>query len=192
MTDRLSKEQIGKIDSILQGAADSGRGHLFEHEVYAILQVLGLQDAKRFVTSFDRPNIRYTVLEKHQPHSQLLRFLDKQGEESGIVYALSRKRVEEIAEHLIDRGFSAAAYHAGLQAAERKLDEQSIQTLSIRELAREAGVSPGAPYHHFGDRNGLLVALASYGFEKLVAAIHAAPVGDLGRDFRFEAETFFL
>jgi len=43
MPDRLSKEQIGKIDSILQGAADSGRGHLFEHEVYAILQVLGLQ-----------------------------------------------------------------------------------------------------------------------------------------------------
>ena len=77
-------------------------------------------------------------------------------------------------------------YHHGdlrlaiLQAAERKLDEQSIQTLSIRELAREAGVSAGAPYHHFGDRDGLLVALASYGFEKLVAAIDAAPVGDLG------------
>jgi ATP-dependent DNA helicase RecQ len=85
-----------------------------------IVDVLGLHSAKRFITSFDRPNIRYTVLEKHQPQTQLLRFLDKQGDESGIVYALSRKRVEEIAGHLLDRGYSAAAYHAGLRAAERK------------------------------------------------------------------------
>ena len=85
-----------------------------------IVQVLGLEDAKRFITSFDRPNIRYTVLEKHQPHAQLLRFLDTQGDESGIIYALSRKRVEEIADHLTDRGYSAAAYHAGLPAEERK------------------------------------------------------------------------
>jgi ATP-dependent DNA helicase RecQ len=87
-----------------------------------------LRDAQRFITSFDRPNIRYTVLEKHQPHSQLLRFLDKQGDESGIVYALSRKRVEELAEHLVDRGFNAAAYHAGLAASERKtVQEQFIR-----------------------------------------------------------------
>jgi ATP-dependent DNA helicase RecQ len=85
-----------------------------------IVDVLGLHSAKRFITSFDRPNIRYTVLEKHQPQTQLLRFLDKQGDESGIVYALSRKRVEEIAGQLLDRGYSAAAYHAGLRAAERK------------------------------------------------------------------------
>jgi ATP-dependent DNA helicase RecQ len=85
-----------------------------------IVRVLGLEQAKKFVTSFDRPNIRYTVLEKHQPHSQLLRFLDTQGDESGIVYALSRKRVEEIAGHLEDRGYAAAAYHAGLRAETRK------------------------------------------------------------------------
>ena len=85
-----------------------------------IVNVLGLQNAERFITSFDRPNIRYTVLEKHQPHAQLLRFLDKREHESGIVYALSRKRVEEIADHLQDRGFSAAAYHAGLGAETRK------------------------------------------------------------------------
>lgn len=94
-----------------------------------IVSVLGLRDAQRFITSFDRPNIRYTVLEKHQPHSQLLRFLDTQGDESGIVYALSRRRVEEIAEHLADRGFQAAAYHAGLSASERK----NVQERFIRD-----------------------------------------------------------
>ena len=93
-----------------------------------IVDVLRLRDARRFITSFDRPNISYTVLEKHQPHSQLLRFLDKQGDESGIVYALSRKRVDELAEHLVDRGFNAAAYHAGLSASERKtVQEQFIR-----------------------------------------------------------------
>ena len=94
-----------------------------------IVAVLGLRDAQRFITSFDRPNIRYTVLEKHQPQSQLLRFLDTQGDESGIVYALSRRRVEEIAEHLVDRGFQAAAYHAGLPASERK----NVQERFIRD-----------------------------------------------------------
>jgi ATP-dependent DNA helicase RecQ len=84
-----------------------------------IVRVLGLKDAKQFATSFDRPNIRYTVLEKHRPQSQLVRFLNKQGDHSGIVYALSRKRVEEIAWHLADRGYSAAAYHAGLTAETR-------------------------------------------------------------------------
>ncbi len=83
-----------------------------------IVKVLGLQRARRFITSFDRPNIRYTVLEKHQPQAQLLRFLATQGSESGIVYALSRKRVEEIAGHLADRGFAAAAYHAGLSGGD--------------------------------------------------------------------------
>ncbi len=85
-----------------------------------IVHVLGLQEAKTFVTSFDRPNIRYTVLEKHQPLDQLLRFLDSRGSESGIVYALSRRRVEEIADRLAERGYAAAAYHAGLTAGQRK------------------------------------------------------------------------
>jgi len=84
-----------------------------------IVDVLGLRQARTFVTSFDRPNIRYTVLEKHQPHAQLVRFLQDREHESGIVYALSRKRVEEIADHLADRGYAAEAYHAGLAAGTR-------------------------------------------------------------------------
>jgi ATP-dependent DNA helicase RecQ len=94
-----------------------------------IVQVLRLGNAQRFVTGFDRPNIRYTVLEKHQPQSQLLRFLEGREKQSGIVYALSRKRVEEIAGYLEDRGFSAAAYHAGLPAGTRK----DVQERFIRD-----------------------------------------------------------
>jgi ATP-dependent DNA helicase RecQ len=88
-----------------------------------IVQVLGLRNARQFTTSFDRPNIRYTVLDKHRPQSQLKRFLVNRGDSSGIIYALSRKRVEEIAAYLCAQGFSADAYHAGL-SAERRRDVQ--------------------------------------------------------------------
>ncbi|MCL4776893.1 MAG: DNA helicase RecQ [Gammaproteobacteria bacterium] len=84
-----------------------------------IMRVLKLADASVHVTSFDRPNIRYGVRPKQRPLEQLLRFLASQGRESGIVYALSRRRVEEIATALASRGLRAAAYHAGLPAAER-------------------------------------------------------------------------
>ena len=94
-----------------------------------VVNVLGLHNARLFTTSFDRPNIRYTVLEKHRPQSQLNRFLGGQADNSGIVYALSRKRVEEIAGFLNDRGFSAAAYHAGLSAQTRK----DVQERFIRD-----------------------------------------------------------
>ncbi len=85
-----------------------------------IVNVLGLPNAPRFITSFDRPNIRYSVLEKHRPQSQLRRFLARRQNESGIVYALSRKRVEEIAAYLQEQGYSAEAYHAGLNSGTRK------------------------------------------------------------------------
>jgi len=94
-----------------------------------IVNVLGLHNARLFTTSFDRPNIHYTVLEKHRPQSQLSRFLSGQTNHSGIVYALSRKRVEEITGFLNDRGYSAAAYHAGLSAQTRK----DVQERFIRD-----------------------------------------------------------
>ncbi len=84
-----------------------------------IVQVLGLQKARHHIASFDRPNIRYSVLEKHQPLKQLTTFMEKYRGESGIVYALSRKRVEQVAEKLKLHGVKAEAYHAGLPAAER-------------------------------------------------------------------------
>jgi ATP-dependent DNA helicase RecQ len=85
-----------------------------------IVKLLGLTEAQRYIASFDRPNITYTVLEKHRPKDQLQRFLATQQGESGIVYALSRKRVEEVAGFLQGLGLSAAAYHAGLPAEQRR------------------------------------------------------------------------
>lgn len=81
-----------------------------------IIHVLDLHHCAKHISSFDRPNIRYTVLEKNQPFQQLTSFMDKHSDEAGIVYALSRKRVEEVAQKLIDAGVKAAAYHAGFAA----------------------------------------------------------------------------
>ncbi|PCI44871.1 MAG: DNA helicase RecQ [Proteobacteria bacterium] len=84
-----------------------------------IIQVLGLEHAKQHISSFDRPNISYHVLEKYQPFKQLSTFLEKHTDESGIIYALSRKRVDQISQKLQAQGIHAAAYHAGLAASER-------------------------------------------------------------------------
>ncbi len=94
-----------------------------------IIRVLGLAGAPRYVSSFDRPNIRYTVMEKRGPKDQLNRFLAARPGESGIVYALSRKRTEELAAGLDQLGYSAAAYHAGLAPARR----QQVQEDFIRD-----------------------------------------------------------
>jgi ATP-dependent DNA helicase RecQ len=81
---------------------------------------LDLSDAPCFITGFDRPNIRYTVVEKREPLHQLRRFLESSADEAGIVYCLSRKRTEEVAGKLAAAGVPAAAYHAGLSADERR------------------------------------------------------------------------
>ncbi|MEE4253763.1 MAG: DNA helicase RecQ, partial [Desulfuromusa sp.] len=85
-----------------------------------ILNHLQLQNSYQVVASFDRPNIRYTVIDKTKPYQQLCGFLEGRENESGIVYCLSRKRVDEVAKKLHQDGLKAAAYHAGLSAAERK------------------------------------------------------------------------
>ena len=86
-----------------------------------IVERLQLQAARRFVSSFDRPNIRYTIVEKREATQQLLRFV--QGEhlgDAGIVYCQSRKRVEEVAALLVEQGVMALPYHAGLDARLRQ------------------------------------------------------------------------
>ncbi|NOQ51689.1 MAG: DNA helicase RecQ [Desulfuromonadaceae bacterium] len=85
-----------------------------------IIQRLHLHNARRIIAGFDRPNIRYTVIDKAKPYLQLSAFLDSRRQESGIVYCLSRKRVSEVADKLQADGISAAAYHAGLPADVRK------------------------------------------------------------------------
>ncbi|MER2519814.1 MAG: DNA helicase RecQ [Bdellovibrionales bacterium] len=82
-----------------------------------IIKKLKLENGRVFISSFDRPNIRYHVTPKAKPREQLLRFLKKDhADEAGIVYCLSRARVEDIADWLVRQGYNALPYHAGLAA----------------------------------------------------------------------------
>ena len=84
-----------------------------------IVERLALEDARQFVSSFDRPNIRYTVVAKDDSRRQLVEFLDEHRGDSGIVYCLSRRKVDATAAMLAERGLRALPYHAGLDAATR-------------------------------------------------------------------------
>ena len=89
-----------------------------------IVHRLGLADARRFVSGFDRPNIRYAVVPKNNPRKQLRDFLEQRHRgRSGIVYCLSRNRVDKTAEWLQGLGVDALPYHAGLGKAERRRNQ---------------------------------------------------------------------
>lgn len=93
---------------------------------------LHLEEAERFLSSFDRPNIFYRIVPKEAPRKQLLAFLAERRGDAGIVYCMSRKKVEEVAEQLSNQGFPALPYHAGLpndvRAANQKrfLNEEGL------------------------------------------------------------------
>jgi len=89
-----------------------------------IITRLGLDTAEVFVSSFDRPNIRYTVVERDNPRKQLLTFLADHRGEAGIVYCLSRRKVDETAAWLTQQGVDALPYHAGLGADVRQRHQQ--------------------------------------------------------------------
>ena len=84
-----------------------------------IVERLALEDARQFVSSFDRPNIRYTVVAKDDSRRQLREGRDAHRGDSGIVYCLSRRKVDATAAMLAERGLRALPYHAGLDAATR-------------------------------------------------------------------------
>jgi ATP-dependent DNA helicase RecQ len=91
-----------------------------------IAQRLQLEDARQFVSSFDRPNIRYSIVEKTNGRKQLLDFISTEHTgDSGIVYCLSRKKVEETAEFLNENGIRALAYHAGMDYALRSITSRA-------------------------------------------------------------------
>jgi ATP-dependent DNA helicase RecQ len=95
-----------------------------------ILERLQLQEARAFVSSFDRPNIRYTIVEKRESTAQLLRFIEREHEgDAGVVYCQSRRKVEDIAQTLVDAGVQALPYHAGLDSSVR----QTHQDRFLRE-----------------------------------------------------------
>jgi ATP-dependent DNA helicase RecQ len=90
-----------------------------------ILERLGLTAAKQFTASFDRPNIRYTIVQKQNAREQLHRFLETEHKgDAGIIYCLSRKKVEETATWLSDKGWDVLPYHAGLAADIRQKNQQ--------------------------------------------------------------------
>ncbi len=95
-----------------------------------IIERLQLRNARVFISSFDRPNIRYRVAEKDEPRKQLLSFIRSEHEgESGIVYCLTRANVDKIADWLQQQGVEALPYHAGMDSATR----EKHQSRFIRE-----------------------------------------------------------
>ncbi|MDE1714016.1 DNA helicase RecQ (plasmid) [Chromobacterium amazonense] len=95
-----------------------------------IIHYLKLAEARVFLSSFDRPNLFYQVVEKHNAKKQLLDFIRQEHQgATGIVYCLSRKRVEDTAQWLRENGIEALAYHAGMSHAEREAN----QRLFLRE-----------------------------------------------------------
>ncbi|MEZ5456826.1 MAG: DNA helicase RecQ [Lysobacteraceae bacterium] len=97
-----------------------------------IVEQLGLQQAQRFVTSFDRANIRYRLVDKQNLKAQLRAFLEQHRGETGIVYAMTRKKVDELALELRAQGFAALPYHAGMDANER--------STHLQRFLREDGI----------------------------------------------------
>ena len=97
-----------------------------------IAERLDLREARWFVSSFDRPNIRYRVVQKDEARRQLLDFIADRREQSGIVYCLSRRKVEETAEYLAGHGISALPYHAGM--------DTELRARNQRRFIREDGI----------------------------------------------------
>lgn len=98
-----------------------------------IISQLALENAEQFVSSFDRPNIRYHVTIKNNARQQLLTFLEREhAGDAGIIYCLSRKKVEATAAWLADKGWNALPYHAGLPANTREKNQ--------RQFLRDEGI----------------------------------------------------
>jgi ATP-dependent DNA helicase RecQ len=93
-----------------------------------IIRRLALDDARVFISSFDRPNIRYTIVDKQDARAQLLHFIREEHDgDAGIVYCLSRKKVDETAAWLKSHGVRALPYHAGMDAAARAENQNRFQ-----------------------------------------------------------------
>jgi ATP-dependent DNA helicase RecQ len=93
-----------------------------------IIERLALDEARVFVASFDRPNIRYTIVDKRDPRAQFLAFYrEEHAGDAGIVYCLSRRKVDETAAWLATQGVNALPYHAGMDAATRAAHQARFQ-----------------------------------------------------------------
>ena len=110
-----------------------------------IVERLGLSNGKTFVSSFDRPNIHYTIVERNNPRQQLWNFIkEKHAEDSGIVYCISRKKVHELTDWLQSKGVRALPYHAGLDTSVRNSNQDRFlreeSTIMVATVAFGMGI----------------------------------------------------
>jgi ATP-dependent DNA helicase RecQ len=131
---RLAEDYPGVPRMALTATADP-------HTREDIIDKLALHSAEVFTTSFDRPNIAYEIVERDQPRQQLLRFLGGHKGSSGIVYCLSRAKVEDTAEWLNGQGIRALAYHAGMERHIRDANQDAF--LKEEDLCLVATVAFG-------------------------------------------------
>ncbi len=173
-----------------------------------ILKRLRMPPECAIVTGFDRPNIAYRVTPKHKPKQQLLRFIEEEHPgEAGIVYCQSRKRVEETTALLVEHGYPAAAYHAGLSAKQRQENQErfvreegviivatvafgmGIDKPNVRFVAHlDVPRSPEAYYQETGraGRDGLPAdAWMLYGIGDVVAMRRMLDRSEAGRQHRW-------
>ena len=108
-----------------------------------VLLRLQLKDPDTFISGFDRPNIRYSVVEKSDPLKQLATYIKARDGESGIVYCLSRKRVDQVSEHLRKIGIPAESYHAGYDTAERNRVQEGFQKDEIQVVVATVAFGMG-------------------------------------------------
>ncbi len=111
-----------------------------------IIERLQLNNCKQYISSFDRTNIRYYIQEKNdKPKAQLWQFLQKHRDETGIIYCLSRKRVEQLAQWLQSQGLSALPYHAGMSTQARHQNQmrflQEDQIIVVATIAFGMGIN---------------------------------------------------
>jgi len=97
-----------------------------------IIKYLKLREPAIFVASFNRPNLTYKVIPKDEPAKQIIAWVKKREDESGIIYCASRAATERVAESLAGRGFSARPYHAGLDAEERSRNQELFLRDEVR------------------------------------------------------------
>lgn len=108
-----------------------------------IIHRLNLQNPHEYLGSFDRPNIRYTLVEKHKPVSQIVRFLGENKGGSGIIYCGSRKKVEMLTEKLCGNHIRAAGYHAGMDTDERAYVQDAFQRDDIQVVVATVAFGMG-------------------------------------------------
>ncbi len=154
-----------------------------EHTRRDIVERLRMPDAQWFVASFDRPNIRYLVSEKRQPLTQILQFLEGWKGASGIIYCMSKKRVDELAVNLQRHGIAAAPYHAGMPARvrERVQDDFLRDRVKVMVATIAFGMGVDKPNIRFVIHHDLPKSIESYYQE----------TGRAGRD-GLEAEALLL